>query len=71
MNNIDKISPDIGSHYITEYYNIIDKPMKLYIKKELLLQLIIKLDKEINKIFRKKMIITIQKTLHILDNIVI
>lgn len=56
--------------YIEEYRSIIDKSMNLNVKKELLLRLIIKLDGEENKEFRKNMIVKIQKTLNILDNII-
>lgn len=58
------------NYYIEEYRSIIDKPMSLDVKKELLLRLIIKLDSEENKEFRKNMIVKIQKTLNILDNII-
>jgi len=56
--------------YYDEYDYIINTKMTLEQKKELLLQLIIKLDEEPNKIFRKKIIIQIQRMLYILDNII-
>ena len=57
--------------YIKEYNHIINTPMKLNVKKELLTRLIIKLDEEKNKKIRKEYIIVIQNVLNILDNILI
>ena len=44
--------------------------MKLIEKKELLLQLILKLDEHDDKIFRKHLIVKIQNILDILDKII-
>lgn len=59
---------------ITEYRNIINTPMKVEIKKELLTRLIIQLDSLIfddfsNKKSKKVFITKIQYILHILDNL--
>jgi len=57
-------------NYNEEYDYIINTKMKLLHKKELLLQLILKLDKESDRIYRKRFIVKIQRLLYILDNII-
>ena len=59
---------------IKEYRNIINTPMKIEIKKELLTRLIIQLDSLTfedfsNKKSKKEFITKIQYILHILDNL--
>ena len=59
---------------IKEYRNIIDTPMKVEVKKELLTRLILQLDSlafedASNKKSKKEFIKKIQYILHILDNI--
>lgn len=59
---------------IKEYKNIIDTPMKLAVKKELLTRLILQLDSlafedSSNKKSKKEFIKKIQYILHMLDNI--
>lgn len=56
-------------NYIEDFTYIINTPMKLIEKKELLLQLILKLDAHDDKIFRKHLIVKIQNILDILDKI--
>ena len=57
--------------YISEYNSIINTFTKINIKKELLLNLILKIDEETNpniKKFRKEFIVIIQNVLNILDH---
>lgn len=58
---------------IKEYHRIINIPMKLEVKKELLTRIIIQLDSlnDIDKQQRKNFITKIQYILHILDNIIV
>jgi len=64
---------EVMQSILDEYNNIINTPMKLEIKKELLIMLIIKLDslnKDKYKKFRKDSIDKIHYILHVLDNII-
>ena len=57
----------LSTNYLQEFDYIINTSMKLNVKKELLTQLLLKLDNEPNTVFRKKFIQKIQKVLHVLD----
>ena len=55
--------------YNEKYEKIINTKMTLHQKKEMLLQLILKLDEETDRSYRKNFILKIQRLLYILDNI--